>query len=602
MKLFNPGSPFLLSVAHAIQSTGSSVHPVIRADGSETIFASWFPSLPHGVLTYDETGRRWEQIGEPCEDTNIMLRISDDGRTSIGPGDDDGSWIDTSLNAGDELLELMDFYVSTNADEIGSSSTSTRPLGNLIAEVYLLIPREEGQPKLLPLRGQQLTTNHPKFAAFVDAWLTNDWDAIIERSGRGDLAAWSEEKGLKEAIGSNEDLRLGDLILTGSGEVYYAGMLMAEAESDLGYTPALVLRPKADASLMWLSDYLMHASEADGLVERICKSWKHLPRGLINIQVVYPSVKRDQIVNSIERRTARGAYLGYLKSAMQMREPFDQIATIYQKRLRASKGLHTELLDDLEAMQHPLPFFLEFPYRAYRREDDHICKVRMGQRLLGILCKVPLYLVVEELLSIGHSVGHEVLDKLKASPAADGTLASLHKSVADKLDSCGQHDLSVFQELLPVLADNGPLLEIVKARNRMHHEPYDEQGFLKVVAEQAPRIMDTLRKALRDTRFLVPTHVKNVAGDTILTAEDACSSEAHFRSIDLKVSLALDEFPAGQLIAWQLTPERSLTLGQLVTATMITRQSRDFGVFDRMESNKPHFTFLRSEYDVLPIS
>ena len=146
-----------------------------------------------------------------------------------------------------------------------------------------------------------------------------------------------------------------------------------------------------------------------------------------------------------------------------------------------------------------------------------------------------------------------------------------------------------------MLADNGPLLEIVSARNRMHHEPYDEQRFLKVVAEQAPRIMDTLRKALRYTRFLVPTHVKNVAGDTILTAEDACSSEAHFRSIDLKVSLALVEFPAGQLIAWQLTPERSLTLGQLVTATMITRQSRDFGVFDRMESNKPHFTFLRSE-------
>ena len=595
MKVFNPESQFLLSVAHAIQSIDRLAGPAILGGIRGQLSIAWFPSLPHGIVQYDEASRCWHQEGEPCADENIMLRISDDGWTSIGPGDDFDSWLATSVNAGDELLELMEFYVSVSAAKIGSSSISARPLGNLIEEVYLLISQGQGHPKVLPLHGQQLTKEHPEFAVLVDAWLTADWDTIVDQGGHWDLGAWLEEKGMTEAVGSTENLRLGDLILSGDGGIRYAGMMMAGAESDLGFTPALVLRPRADVSLMWLSDYLMHAAEADGLVERICKGWKYLPKGLTKIQVMCPSKKSDQIVNSIERRTARGAYLNYLKSAMRMREPFNQMATIYQKRTRAAKGLHTELLDDLEAMQHPLPFFLEYPYRAYRREDDHIRKIRMGQRLLGILCKVPLYLAVEELLSTGHPVGQEVLGKLKTSPPSDGTLARLHKEVADKLDFGEEQGLSVFRELLPVLADNGPLLKVVNARNRMHHEPYDEDGFLKIVAEQAPRIMDILRNALRETRFLVPTHLKNVAGETILTAEDVCNSEAYFRSIDLKVSLALYEFPAGQLIAWRESPERSLTLGQLVTATMVAQQSRDFGVFDRMESNKPHFIFLRSE-------
>lgn len=595
MRLFNPETPFLRSIELAIRSTGGQHQPATRTGGRELLSVAWFPSLPNGVLSYDDDTNQWEQGGEEAEDENLMLHIADDGLTQIGPGDDNMTWLETSLKAGDELMELMEFYESTNANKIGSSSISAKPLSDLIDEVYLLVSQKEGHQRLFPLRGQQFAKEHPQIAPMVDAWLTNDWDAIMAQGGYGDLGSWLEEKGFAESLGTTETICLGDLILTGDGGVYFAGMLVAGAESDLGFAPALVLRPNPQTSLMWLSDYFLHAAEADGLVERLCKGWKYLPKGLNNIKITCPSAKRDQVAESIMRRTAREAYMGYLKSAMRMREPFDQITAIYKKRARAAQGLHTELLDDLEAMQHPLPFFLEYPYRVYRREGDHVCKIRAAQRLLGVLCKAPLYLVVEELLSIGHPLGSEIMDKLKAQPPSDGMLASLQKEVADILGSDEEQILSVFQELLPVLVSNGPLLNVVTARNRMHHEPYDEGGFLKAVAEQAPRIMDTLRNALREVRFLVSTHVKNIEGETILTADDACSSEAHFRSIDVKVSLPLHEFPTGQLIAWRATPERSLRLSHLVTSTMITQQSRDFGLFDRMESNEPHFTFLRSE-------
>jgi hypothetical protein len=138
-------------------------------------------------------------------------------------------------------------------------------------------------------------------------------------------------------------------------------------------------------------------------------------------------------------------------------------------------------------------------------------------------------------------------------------------------------------------------MKIVAARNRMHHEPFDEDGFLEIISENAPKIMDSLRTALKDIRFLVPSHVKSVEGQMILTAEDTCNSDAHFRSVDLEVSLPLEAFPSGKLIAWRKTPESCIALGSLLTAKMITQQSRDFGIFDRMEKSQPQFTFLRSD-------
>lgn len=593
MRSFDPASPLLRSVDFAIQASGGPANRVFRSRGQELLAVSLFLKLQHGRLKFHPDECVWEQEVEILEEEHMMLHISENGNLRLGPGDDDIIWIKTSLKAGDELDEFIEFYSSARATLIGTSTANSKPLSQLIEDVFLLVSQTEGTPRLLPLRGQLLSRNQPKVAEFVEAWLTDNWDAILNHD-EADFGAFLDKNSLRDVLGTTEELHLGDLILTGSG-VHYAGMLMAGAESDLGHAPALVLRPKAETSRMWLIDYLEHAAEAKGLVERMCQSWRQLPKGMNEIMVAAPSAKRDQVASAIERRNSRLVYLAYLKSAMLIREPFNQIASTYKKRTIAAQGLNTELLDDLVAIQQPLPFFLEYPYRQFRREDDHIRKVRAAQRLLGILAKVPLFLVIEELLAAKNPIGRDMLLKVEERPLSDGSLVALHKELAKRLAEQEQPNLRLFNGLLRLIEDTRRLDAMVAARNRMHHEPFDEEGFLEAVNVGAPRVIDSLREALRECRFLVPQHGKVTGSGKLVVVEDVCAADAHFRRFELEVTLPLESFPSDTLIAWRQTPEFTLVLGRLVTSKLVTHQSRDFGVFDRMQKDERHFTFLRSE-------
>jgi hypothetical protein len=65
--------------------------------------------------------------------------------------------------------------------------------------------------------------------------------------------------------------------------------------------------------------------------------------------------------------------------------------------------------------------------------------------------------------------------------------------------------------------------------------------------------------------------------------------------VEFKTSLSLESFPAETLVAWKESSGTALELGRLVISKVVTRQSRDFGIFDRVQRNERHFTFLRSE-------
>ena len=590
MRAFDTTSPFLNSVVEALRSAGGPTETVFRSGGQELLYIPWFPDLPNGLIMFDVENSKWEQWEPSPNHENLIIDFRDDNCLRIRQGDDDPVWLETNLKAGDELLELTEFYIKTEVSKIGTSSRSPKPLSLIIEDTFLLIPQPKGHPKPFRLRGLEFARAQPQIAAVVDTWMTNAPLTI-----HTDFGTWLDETGHREAVNQTEELRLGDLILTPRNEVHYAGMMVLGADSFLGYNPALVLRPKEDTSRMWLVDYLEHAAEAEGLIQRLCNNWKRLPKDLTQIMIPIPSAKRDQVADAIERRSARQAYLGFLKAAMRIREPFEQVAKIYQKRTRAAQGLHTELLDDLVAMQHPLPFFLEYPYRAFRKEDDHIRKVTAGQRLLGVLAKVPLFLVVEELLSADHPLGHEVLQRLQEAPPSDGTLVRLHREVSEQLIEDPSNPLILFKELLGFLRANERLMSLVEARNRMHHEPFDQFGFLKAVDEVAPTVLDTLRGLLAGCRFLIPTHTQVINGEKSLTAEEISGADAQFRTAVIKITLPLERFQTGQLIALRNSPECVLPLGSLLTATTINQQSRDFGIFDRMENQTPRFAYVRSD-------
>ncbi len=553
------------------------------------MFLSFLPDLKHGLLVYDSDSQTWDQSEGNISEANIGIDISSSGECILREGDDDGVFIETSLEGGDEFNELLAFFVSTKADSIQEKKLVSKKLGNLVEQVFLVLPESSTSfqdTMLIPLKGLNLANVHSELAETVEAWMSNDWSEI-------DRLNYPEIFDLKSLFSNSVKLQHGDLVITGRGQIAFGGMLNQEADSTFGFDPRLVLRPNQSASLMWLFDYFKHALEADGLIQRICLGWKYLPKGLQNIAIETPSTKAAQIADTIERRAARRGYLSYLKNAMNVREPFVQISSVYRKRTEAAKCLHGELLDEITAIRSPLPFFLEYPYRNYFREDDHIRKIKAGQRLLSVLAKVPLYFVVEELLGLGHEMGSSRLEKLTDKPTSDGFMVDMQREIAVSLKGGGV--LKCFSSLLDVMADESDLMKIVAARNRMHHEPFDEGVFLAALNENAPILMDRYRAAMKGCRVLIPKHISVREEGTILSAEDICSRDATFKSIDILIEIGVENFPSETIVAYGSDPEQAVALKSLFAAKMITSQSRDLGVFDRMEKNHPAFVFLRSD-------
>jgi hypothetical protein len=597
MNDFIPETPFLRSLGLVLPTLDWVSGDVQFHAGEYEVYFSWFPRLAKGLLTYTAGTPKWGQMLPSVEEENLMVIIAEDGHLQLRQGDDDDVWIETVFNSGDEIPEFIDFYTDTDIKKIGSSASQSKPLSQLVEDVFLLLPIPGHKLCLLPLQDPQFAEKNPKISRLIDifGWTSNggpkDSDIVLDKGYGNEYTNELRE----EYQDKSDELRIGDLILGYGRKILSAGIFISGGHSSWVTDIALVLRPKKEISRMWLTDYLAYAAEADGLVERLCKNLKRMPQAMNNVMVSVPSSKRDQIANTIERRVARLEYLRCLEKAMQLREPFDQVAKNYRKRTRAAECLHTELLDDLVAMQNPLPFFLEYPYRVYRKEDDHIRKVSAGQRLLGMLAKVPLFLVLEELLAAGHSLGHDVLQRLQSAPASDGTLASLHREISDRLAGDPNQPLVLFREFPAFLKANERLMALVTARNRMHHEPFDQVGFLQAMDDWAPVIMESLRGLLKDCRFLIPAHTQVKDGEKRLTAEEISGADAQFRIVVITVSLPLESFPTGQLIAFRDSPEHVLPLGSLLKATTLNQQSRDFAIFDRMVNQKPHFAYVRSE-------
>ena len=580
-----------MSVAAVTESVGFANTGVMRSNDREELYIVWLPNLTRGVLQHASEVDQWKHLYD--DDNNLMLHFESDGHTSITSGDGDLRLVETTLQAGDELDEFLEFFLNSKAAQIGTSAIVSRSLKSLFDGHFLLVTSESGCG-LIPISEIGSPKIHPEVNAMIDAFFTNPEEGVDE-THFCDLGDSIDHHKLRESLPPAVELLDGDIIIAYWRSIRYAGLYKQDKSGFFGSSPALVLRPHRNVSRMWITDFLQYAIEADGLLDGLLRNWRDLNSWLAPKTVRLPSLKRDQIAASITRRQARWHYVARVRSLTLLREPFDKILPLFRKRSNAVTALHSDLLDDLVAAQQPLPFFLEYPYRHFRREDDHLQRVRAGQRLLGILAKIPLYLVVEELLAAGHYLGSMVLDKLEERPPSDGTLVALQKQVAADLASLPVSPLSIFACLQSVLMDTSDLECMVTARNRMHHEPFDEAGFLATMEARSPHVMETLRTALQACRFIVPRHGKVLGDNKLVTAEDVCSADAHFRVVELKVALPLENFPSGELIVFNPSPEQTLQLGNLLTSKLVTQQSRDFGVFDRMRKKERHFTFLRSE-------
>lgn len=598
MIIFQPKSLFLQSISRELCLQGCEPEGATWVNGFESMSIPWFPELKNGLLILDDE-EGWIQDEGPDEpdDDIMMLHFRSDGRLKISTGEG-AKLFETTIAAAHELNEILEFYVKTRIDRVDLSARKSSRLNQWVEEVFLLIPNmPDGSgvgplAEVWPLKPNQLKADHPEVFECVNAFLTADQDAI-NKCGYWHFGAYLKENKFEGAFLNTVPLQAEDVILQGDGTILRGSSLLNLTESQHGSEPAVVLRMKKSVSEVWFWDYLNHASEAELLANRLAAGWQYLPKGLGNIEVVAPASKATQVADAIMRRNARQSYLETLKDAMDLREPFESMQRLYTSRKLAADILHGDFQEEIDAMRAPLPFFIEYPYRAFRREEDHLSRVKNGQRLLNILAKIPLFLVVEELLNSEDELGKEFLNQLKGKPLSDGAYVTLQKALARRVSE-GEAKLVVFPELLELMGNCHTIENIVNARNRMHHEPYDEEGFLSVITEGAPKIIADIRQALTGIQFMIPKGIKVVDGKVYVEAENVASFDGFFQNQLIQAAGPVEQYETDKIVVIGEGGSSVLKMDFLLHATTKTHKTRDFGIFDRMKASGPEYTFLRS--------
>lgn len=552
MNLFSAQSPFVRHLLGVLSRLGKASDPVIKHDGRELLYVSYFPEAPHGIPVFDFQTGAWDAWCERDAHYNLMLCADDQHRLWLHPGDDGGQLMTIELRSADELPELLEFITTAEAAKLNRPKWVTKPLSALLDGAFQLIA-SNGQMSLQSL--------------------------------------WPDGAKSHESIAARDT----DLVLGWDGTVSTLGKYLHEQDSYFSESPHLLLRLRNDVSGMFFADYLAHALEASAVLADLLTDWSTVATKVKGITVDLPSTKRDQTARSVELRTAKLAYRDRVRSLLAEREPLAQIVSLYRKRIRSVNSIHDELLDEIMTLNSPLPFFIEYPYKRFRRADDPLLKLKYGQSALTLLTKIPLFLVTEELAQSGWKSVELVLGKLRERPLSDGSLLELRRELDALLKAEPEPPLlPVFASLAKSLVPGRELELLVKARNRFHHPPYEETGFRQALEATLPNLVEGLRQTLEGIRFLIPKNCQFRDDQRLITACNVCSSDTEFPMITISTRAAFESFPVDALVAYNAQTAATVRLKTLITYRRATAESLDFGVFDRMKGDKPEFDFLRS--------
>lgn len=350
MKIFEPNHPFTKSIYYRFKSQSFHFPGVIRSRKGEHLSLPWFPEPKHGLPVRNVDGVGWDNLRVSEQEENLIINFRSDGYTSIQEGDDEGVWLETTLQAGDELEEFMDFLENADAEELNSTSLDRLSLKCLLAGVYLFIPGKS-KAGLASLTGTNFAADQPAIKSMIDGhFCPNAPETDLEACRYWDLGAYLDDHDLRKGLPDLEQIKEGDLLLSKRGGLLYAGHFVRDVCSYAGSDPTLVLRLQPEVSRMWLHDYLDHAIESAGLLDELMAHWSHLDEWLETIQIEMPTGKFCQIAAAIIHRDARLQYTSRFHSALAFREPFEQIPELNIKRRQALELLYTDKIDELATM------------------------------------------------------------------------------------------------------------------------------------------------------------------------------------------------------------------------------------------------------------
>lgn len=277
---------------------GSSIlGPTRTSSQRESIGIPWFPECRLGVLCHDEDKNRWHQSAPGSDpEENLIINIQDNGVISLHPGDDDGQYLRTSIHSADELLELMNFFESADADNLHPENSSEIPLAAIIDKVCLLIPGDTPKSaRLIELTEDYLRGIPEKLAESLDAHFASHKS--------GNLANFSSEQ--------YADLPRAELLALDSGNLVFdvsfgwrtAGEFLRNAQPGFGEAPSLSVRLKDSFSKMYFSDFVRLMPEGSALGAQLTAGWKQMSETLKKIHITAPSNKADQVARSVSLRS-----------------------------------------------------------------------------------------------------------------------------------------------------------------------------------------------------------------------------------------------------------------------------------------------------------
>ncbi len=584
--------------------------------GHDHITFAWMPESRYGVVLQDSHGHLQQYPKTDIQEEQecfpgFFIDVLNNGTIKLLYGTrSSNNSIDITISSLVEFEEIEWFFSKANIKKGYNSEPITKSLDDLIESPFMMLSDclhtglKPNDARLLPLTAKAINS--------LGAELTNHIEGCVKanqsESSRTGISAtkkliddYFQQGPLDQAGTPPQTLEPRDIVVfpddytrNQSTTAFMLGELAIQEDWDMIPDKALfVLRPKQDVSIMWLMDFLCFAIESEPFVKRLHEGWTSAPTTINEMKITIPRGRAQQARRAVERRIARKQYLSAIDNVMRIREPFHSSAQTYHKRSLAVSILHSEFLEDIMAAKMPLPYFIEYPYRAFIKSRDGRDRVRTAQRLMTIFAKIPLFLAVEELNHRNLQLGTDYLEEIRARPQSDGTLIELLERLLTNLENSKVECLSVFRELLNLRVIFKLLGRLVEARNRFHHDPFDEEGFVSTMQEVSPSLINAFRTALGKVNFAIPRNLKVNSGVVFAVAEDITGSDGLFEIRDYHITENIGAFESGKLIAFTDHGEDVVSFSTLLNIQTVTRSTIDFAIFDRMSNKGPEYTLLR---------
>jgi hypothetical protein len=545
--------------------------------------------LPEEVPCFTPS-KRWELWPAPG---SVVFDIDQEGLLNIYPSDSrDGVpiYAQIQIESFVELQEASEAFLNPQPPPAPGPTFASLRLSALVEDIYYPV-----------LIGKQLRL--VAWAGVADLFPGIDLRERTAKALTGQTAVGDEYDDswdyARLVLVNPEDPRFipcsqRDILVLGTGCICAAAAYDARRMwSNFG----LVLRLTSKASILFLLDVFRHSLDGAKIREELA-AVKSSRDWLKTKEISAPRNRLLQIHQSIAFRHSRQAYLNEVANLSYGRDPLEAAPDLFAKRREMVRSLHNEMLLQVESLVRPLPFFIEYPYAQFIGTADRAQRIRHAQFVLNVLCKMMILLPLEELQHQGDLPEdiQKLVTELRGLPFSDGMFLNFNRMLSKTVESDALWSrLRLFGGLVGDSGNNlaGGLGPLVAARNRAHHPPYDEKGFLDVAATALPDIISQLREMFRNLELIVPKQVQPTREKVTVLAMRVMGENPSFRSFELKTSLPAGDFIVDELAAYRSdAPEVLVPLNHWFVAKTFSAESLDVGLFDRMGREGPTYSYI----------